>query len=288
MQSLDWNDLQILLEVSRAGSLAGAGQRMGIDQSTVSRRLTRLEADLGATLFMRSRKGLVPTNAGQIAVRRAAGIERQIDIMSENVVESDKALSGVIEVFGNPWLLSHLTATSAKVLLTEHPKLLLRANGTGRVHPDNTDPAIGFFLAAKPQAPWFEIKLGDIPYGVYQSAVSTGPPPATWVAFHEPGVSRADYLPKLNRLRDLSEPIIFTASETGILVKAVEAGVGKGLLPLCLGVSNTSLARVGDDVISMEATLHLHPDTVQLRRVQTVLRWVRSVFKDAFMADALN
>lgn len=288
MQDLDWNDLQILLEVSRAGSLAGAGQRMDVDQSTVSRRLTRLEADLGATLFMRSRKGLVPTNAGQIAVRRAADIERRIDIMSENVVESDKALSGVIEMFGNPWLLSHLTATSAKTLLAEHPKLLLRANGTGRVHPDNTDPAIGFFLAAKPQAPWFEIKLGDIPYGVYQSALDNVPTLEAWVAFHEPGVSRSDYLPKLNRLRDLSEPIVFTASETGILVKAIEAGVGKGLLPLCLAAGNPALARVGDDVITMEATLHLHPDTVQLRRVQTVLRWVRSVFKNTFMADALN
>jgi len=288
MQNLDWNDLQILLEVSRAGSLAGAGQRLDVDQSTVSRRLTRLEADLGATLFMRSRKGLVPTNAGQIAVRRAADIERRIDIMSESVVESDKALSGVIEVFGNPWLLSHLTQTSAKTLFAEHPQLFLRANGTGRVHPDTTDPAIGLFLAAKPQAPWFEIKLGDIPYGVYQSAIGTGPAPTTWVAFHEPGVSRADYLPKLNRLRDLSEPIVFTASETGILMKAVEAGVGKGLLPLCLGSGNPLLTQIGDNVISMEATLHLHPDTVQLRRVQTVLRWVRTVFKDAFMAEAVT
>lgn len=288
MPELEWNDLQILLEVSRAGSLAGAGQRMGVDQSTVSRRLTRLEADLGATLFMRSRKGLVPTNAGQIAVRRAADIERRIDIMSESVVESDKALSGIIEVFGNPWLLSHLTATCASALLSEHPKLLLRANGTGRVHPDNTDPAIGFFLAAKPNAPWFEIKLGDVPYGVYRSAISPAPVPKTWVAFHEPGISRADYLPKLNRLRDVNEPVVFTASETGILVNAVEAGIGKGLLPLCVAESNPALARIGDDVISMEATLHLHPDTVQLRRVQTVLRWIRSGFKDAFMSDELK
>ncbi|MEM6695743.1 MAG: LysR family transcriptional regulator [Pseudomonadota bacterium] len=285
MPDFDWNDLRVVLEVSRAGSLAQGAERLGLDQSTVGRRLTKIEAELGATLFLRSRKGLVPTDAGQLAIRRATDIERRIDVLSECVSESGKGLSGDVELYGNPWLLDRVTAVVAPRILAEHSGITLRINGTGKPHLDSSGAAIGFFLEAKPQAPRFELRLGTIPYRVYRAKDRTVSDRVAWVAFHEPGMSRARYLPFLNRLRRPDEPIALTASETGILMSAVASGIGQGLLPECLAGDDSRLEQVGDTQLDMEATFHLHPDSIQLLRVQTVIRKIREAFIPAFLGD---
>jgi len=60
-EPLNWDDLKILLAVARAGSLSRAAVQLGLGQSTVSRRLSGLEATLGTKLFKRSKTGLVLT-----------------------------------------------------------------------------------------------------------------------------------------------------------------------------------------------------------------------------------
>ena len=54
-------DLEVLLALARAGKLAQAGERLGVDASTVFRSLQRIERGLGVTLFERSRNGYAPT-----------------------------------------------------------------------------------------------------------------------------------------------------------------------------------------------------------------------------------
>jgi DNA-binding transcriptional LysR family regulator len=49
----DWNDLKVLLALSRGGSVAGAARALRVDQSTVSRRLAALEESIGCSLLVR-------------------------------------------------------------------------------------------------------------------------------------------------------------------------------------------------------------------------------------------
>lgn len=284
MAEFYWDDLRLALAISRAGSLSRAGERLGLDQSTVGRRLTKLEADLGTVLFQRSRKGLAPTEAGQTVIRRAGEVERRLESLVESLDQTGKGLSGAVEIYGNAWLLTRLTATAASTLTEAHPQLSLVMNATGVPDAENAAPAVGVFLAVKPRAPRFELRLGTVPYRIYRSA-SLAEDPGRWFAFQEPGVSRRNYMPVLNRLRAANEPIMFTASDSLTLLAAAEAGLGKGLLPQCLGDERPSLMRVGDGSLSMEATLHLHPDTVQLGRVQAVIRWIREAFKPVFLGE---
>ena len=62
---MDWNALQLVLAVSRTESLSAAARRLDIDQTTVSRRLKAIEADLGTALFSRIDGRLVPTETGE-------------------------------------------------------------------------------------------------------------------------------------------------------------------------------------------------------------------------------
>ena len=63
MQSVDWDDLRTFLAVARAGRVAAAARTLGVEHSTVSRRLSKLEADLGAAVFYRTAGGYQLTRA---------------------------------------------------------------------------------------------------------------------------------------------------------------------------------------------------------------------------------
>ena len=63
--SLDWNDLRSFLAIARAGSLQGAARALGVNHSTVFRRLNALEAALGVRLFDRLPGGYAPTRCGR-------------------------------------------------------------------------------------------------------------------------------------------------------------------------------------------------------------------------------
>lgn len=67
----DWNDARVLLACAEHGSFAAAAIALGLDQSTVSRRITLLEQAAGRPLFHRRRSGASPTTAGHALVERA-------------------------------------------------------------------------------------------------------------------------------------------------------------------------------------------------------------------------
>src|SRR5260370_39570637 len=67
----DWDKLRTFLEVARDLSLSAAARRLGLAQPTVGRRIDGLEEALGATLFTRSPRGLVPTAAAKALVPHA-------------------------------------------------------------------------------------------------------------------------------------------------------------------------------------------------------------------------
>ncbi|MBS7700739.1 MULTISPECIES: LysR family transcriptional regulator [unclassified Chelatococcus] len=72
---LSWSDLQFFLVAARSGSAAEAARRLNIDQATVSRRVRRLEAQLGQPLLVRGPQGHALTQAGEALLARAEIIE---------------------------------------------------------------------------------------------------------------------------------------------------------------------------------------------------------------------
>jgi molybdate transport repressor ModE-like protein len=73
--ALDWNDIRLILAIRRLGSFTAAAAALGVDQATVSRRISRLEDVAGAPLFRRARTGAVATETGQYLLEKAATVE---------------------------------------------------------------------------------------------------------------------------------------------------------------------------------------------------------------------
>jgi DNA-binding transcriptional LysR family regulator len=68
MQELNWNDLRSVLATARTGRLAEAARRIKVNETTISRRIVRLEQALGSRLFHRNAGMLVPTECGHRVV----------------------------------------------------------------------------------------------------------------------------------------------------------------------------------------------------------------------------
>jgi len=95
---LNWQDIQIFLEVARADRLTDAARRLNIDHSTVSRRIRRFEADLNTQLFERSTHGYRLTGAGEQLLLFAEEMARQVTGANESISDQNLKVSGQIRV----------------------------------------------------------------------------------------------------------------------------------------------------------------------------------------------
>ena len=89
MQTTNWNDLRYILALSRGKTLAAAARLLGVDDTTVARRLLAVQETIGVRLYQRLADGTLQlTTAGERAALHAERIEREISVL-------DTAFSGV-------------------------------------------------------------------------------------------------------------------------------------------------------------------------------------------------
>src|SRR5258708_23963536 len=94
-EMLDWSDLRFFLELARTGTLAAAGRKLKVDNTTVGRRLAALEKGLGARLFTRTPDGLVLTTAGEAMRATSEEMERTLFRGEHEVLGADRNLAGL-------------------------------------------------------------------------------------------------------------------------------------------------------------------------------------------------
>jgi DNA-binding transcriptional LysR family regulator len=135
MPRLAWSDLQDFLAMARAGNLSRAAAALGIDPTTVGRRLRRLERHVGQTLFELTRGGQTLTEAGEKLLAQAESMQAITDGIAE-VPEGRSAFTGLVrmsasEGFGTSFIARHLPEFAKR-----HPTLTIDlAATTGFLSP---------------------------------------------------------------------------------------------------------------------------------------------------------
>src|SRR2546430_775170 len=103
MQGMNWNDLRYVLAVSRARTLAGAARLLGVDDTTVARRLMVVQKAIGARFCQRMADGTLRlTSSGERAARQAEKIESEIGLLSAALSGADDVISGTVRVTSVP------------------------------------------------------------------------------------------------------------------------------------------------------------------------------------------
>lgn len=277
---MNWDDLRFLVTLGREGTLAAAARQLGVDQTTVARRLRTLEQDLGTPLFERNDGLWRPTAVGSRVLERAGRIEEDVAGISRLAEAGAAAVGGVVRItavgaFIGDWLVPRLPG-----LYTRHPELcvdLVASNDNLNVARREADIAIR--LARPASGDLLIRKLADVGFALYGAArgdlqVSAG----DWVAYNED----LAHTPEMRRLQAMlgSGRIRLRANSVRGLARAVADGVGQGLLPCFLADPDPRLARLSGPhpVLSRELWMLIHPDARPLPRVAATADWLVACF----------
>jgi len=123
--AIRWDDVRIFLEIHRRGTLAAAATRLGLDTSTVSRRLAALEHDLGMRLFDRTRGGLLPAPAAERVLAAAEAMEAAHARLTRDALDVETAAEGVVRVSTAPGIASTFIAPALVRLRKRYPRLAI-------------------------------------------------------------------------------------------------------------------------------------------------------------------
>src|SRR5262245_65044415 len=108
MQTMNWNDVRYVLAISRGRTLAAAARLLGVDSTTVARRLSAVQETLGARLYQRLPDGTLRlTTAGDRAVLHAERIEREIAAFGA-LAGVGSAISGTVRVTSVPIIVNRI------------------------------------------------------------------------------------------------------------------------------------------------------------------------------------
>lgn len=279
--TLQWSDLRVVLALARDGSIAAAAQSLGIDQTTVSRRLRALEAALDGRLFLRERGRLLPTALGEEAAARAEQVEAAVLALETAASRSGEAVAGRVRITAVPILVNQLIVPRLPALLQRHPGLAIDANADSSnlsLGRRETDVALRF---ARPDSgSGLCRRIGELAFSVYgpRGTVTTLPASSLpWVTYEE----RFGHYPQARWVaanvadKDLAR---LRVNDAEGLVQAVRSGLGLGVLPDFMAARDPALTQVSDaPVLHRDLWLLVHPDQRQLPRVAAVLDWLAAL-----------
>lgn len=120
---LDWNDLKLFLAVARAGSTLGAARALGLNQTTVSRRMGALEHALGLTLFQRRSTGYQLTEAGRVVAGAAETVEAAVRATEGEAGRIARIASGVVRITAPNVVFEHLLAPIVVAYHARNPRV---------------------------------------------------------------------------------------------------------------------------------------------------------------------
>src|SRR6201999_1562458 len=128
-----WDDVRLFLAIARSRSLGAAARQLGLDTSTVSRRLAAIEEELGGRLFERTRRGLVATRLAELGVPAAEAMEAAHGRFLRDLSGAEQEVAGVVRLSAAPGLAQDFVAPALVRLRRQHPRLRLEIDASARV-----------------------------------------------------------------------------------------------------------------------------------------------------------
>src|SRR5690349_15555257 len=123
---MDWNGVRMFLALARTGRLSTAARQLGVEHTTVSRRLAGLEEDLGTPLFYRTVGGYRLTAAGESTRPAAEAMERAARQLGASARERTGIVEGQVRLALVPEFASHWLAPQLPLFRSLHPRIELQ------------------------------------------------------------------------------------------------------------------------------------------------------------------
>jgi DNA-binding transcriptional LysR family regulator len=285
----DWDDLRLFLAAARSHSFTGAAVRVGMDATTVSRRIQRLEDETGATLFVRSPQGLHLTGEGLRLQAAALEVETAVEAAQ---AESPHGASpaGRVRISTSEGFGAHVLAAAAPGFLARHAGLTLElVTIPGFLSPATREADITVSLAPLNSGRLRVSHLTDYGLSLYASRAyldARSPPRSlddlqahTLVGY----VDDLIYATELRYLDEVGSRLRPALSSSSIVAQRemIACGGGVGVLPDFMA-DGGGLVRVLAEAfhITRSFWIAIHKDLAGVQRVRAVERWLRAVVEE--------
>lgn len=271
-------DLEVLLAVSRGGTLAEAGRRLSADPSTVFRSVQRIEKQLGQPLFNRSRHGYLPTEMTINIAAHAERIEAELEAARTASLASQDEVSGLVRLTTTDSVLYGLLIPLLGELKARHPQIELELSASNEVaNLTKRDADIAIRGTTKPPEHLVGHHLGLAKFAVFGSAAQFKGKRGVQPLDEYDWIVLDDALPEhpVARWRKKNYPksvARYRVNSQMAVSEAVRAGLGIALLPVYKARDDprlTALTPVLDEC-AVDLWILTHPESRHLRRIAAV------------------
>lgn len=275
---MDWQYLRTALAVGQHQSLQKAGLAIGVDPTTVSRRISALEKELGVTLFVRARRQWRLTPAGHVVLKRCEHMAEQVRALYHDIDQATEQVQGRVRITAMGSVIETWLVPALPQLVQRHPGLELEFLVTDEIVDLVGGRADIALRLSRPKHAGLRIKsLMHIPL------VVAGRPEVTSLPTSERPVILLGFLDwnfKENQVvRKHGGPVVFASTSFSVVLSLMQEGLGIGLLPKMIAVEEHFVLL--DEEVPQRQMWRAVPESIaDAPRIRAVLDWLDGVFRD--------
>jgi DNA-binding transcriptional LysR family regulator len=280
-KNLAWDDFRLIKAIADVRSLPAAAALLGINHSTVFRRLAQIEEALGAKLFERHRSGYTLTTVGEEMVALAQRVDDDITAFTRKMAGRELAPAGELRVTTNDSLLIHLlTPLFVKFRKKCHDVRLDVVLANQELNLSKRDADVAIRATDNPPENLVGRRVASIAWALYGRAEDFPDPESIdpESLYERDWVSLGENLATLKAVKFVHEHVSperigYRVNTVLGLAEAVEQGLGIGHLPCFIADRRPGLVRLGPPNPEFAADLWLltHPDLRHSPRVRVFL-----------------
>ncbi len=280
IQAMIWDDVRYFLAVAREGSIRRAAVALGVNHSTVSRRIRQLEGRYGARLFDPLPSGFSLTPVGEDVLELARDIELDMSMLAERMAGRDVEISGSVRIsIGDNFvpklapLLARMRATypgmQIQVAVSNHVADLVNREADIALRVSNLDPEpmVGQRIATMAMAAYASRRYLARNRGLLElSAFDWIGWDESWTNEHTRWMQQA--IPKQNISCRVNSP--------AAMYEMTRAGAGVAHLLCYVGDADADLVRIIPEVSEFSAGLWLltHPELRNTARIRAAMEFI--------------
>jgi len=288
-ENMAWDDLRFVLTVAEQGTLSGAARVLGVNHSTVLRRVSSFEDNKGVKVFDRTGSGYALTPESRHLLGSLRAIEDQVNGLDRAMAKQGLELDGPVRItttdsFAVSGLVQHVSRFQR-----EHPGVVVELNiSNSNVNFSKMDADITVRPAPVLPNDLAGERVCDLMMKVYATKDYLYENPGKSLGAHKwLGVSAPISSSKVGTWQEQNLPpgaIVLKSSSFVGLRDIAETGLGMALLPCCLGDPSPHLVRVDvlPEEISTSIWVATHKDMIGSSKVQSIITW----FVDTLRQDA--
>ncbi len=283
----DWNDLKFFLAIAHNGTVSGAARLLGVNYTTVIRRLNSFEETMGFSVFERHSTGYSLNRAGESILASAQTIENEFVSLNNHATGSDNNLNGSIRIATTDLLASTLMPEMGDFLL-RHPDINFEVIGDSfAVDLANREADIAIRITNHaPKEHLLSRKIGVVTGSIYASNAylerhsNERTKKHTWIGWDENLSQKVthqfigDYIPE-------NAKISCKVNSGASLLQAIKSGIGIGYLWDFIGVNSPELQRIHpDQEYALDLCLLINKDLYSTPRFRAAMDFLEKSIKN--------